>query len=31
MKNRDSSLLFTIPPPFNIEGKTSDIFQKYPI
>ena len=30
MKNRDFSLLVTIPPPFWAEGKTSDIFQTYP-
>ena len=27
-KNRDFSLLVTIPPPFFIEGKTSDIFKR---
>ena len=31
MINRDFSLLVTIPPPFYIEGKTSDIFITYPI
>ena len=31
MKNRDFSLLDIIPPPFLTEGKTSDIFQTYPV
>ena len=31
MKNRDFSLLVTIPPPFYAEGKTSDVFQTYPM
>jgi len=31
MKNRELSLLVMIPPPFFVEGKTSDIFQTYPV